>query len=606
MATLDPFVELLSGEPIYWESGHASIAISTNTSAPVAHQVAQVTGTASAVAVAVGTPEQTHAVAVAVAAVVQTAGAAEQVHALTAAASSVAQASGVLTLTRALTGDAQAVAEASGTLEQVHAATGSAQAVAETAGAGSQTHVLTAASSAVASAVGVLTVVGLHPVTGAAQAVAEALATPTQTHALTVDVDASVHTGEAPLPPHLDLPGTGGHFAETPDHASLDITGDIRLIADVSLADVTPAVEERLIFKWSGTERSYGMAIGTTGLVRIQWSTNGVDQPVLSSSVAIPYVADQRFQVRADFDVDAGASDKEVTFFTRLPGEAWVQLGSVINQAGTTSIHSGTEALSVGASDGGGFGGVEGQLYAAQVFDGIGGSPTLVADFNANDFSIGDSDTDTAVDSTGKTWTIRGTGSFIRVNGTALEQTHAVTVDVVAVASAVGVLTIGGANNLVGAVQAVSTTTATPFQTHALTVAVNTVTSAVGTPTQTHALTVSVQAVATTAATVDITRPLNGAAQAVASVTATAVQAHRLTADSVAVVVTTATVDVVKFLTADNVQAVAVTTGALTLTVFVAVTKGFNGVDDALVGRLALTDVLVGAVGLDDASGVVS
>lgn len=38
---------------------------------------------------------------------------------------------------------------------------------------------------------------------------------------------------------------------------------------------------------------------------------------------------------------------------------------------------------------------------------------TAVADFNADDFTVGDGATDTAEDSTGKTWTINGAGSEI-------------------------------------------------------------------------------------------------------------------------------------------------------------------------------------------------
>ena len=183
------------------------------------------------------------------------------------------------------------------------------------------------------------------------------------------------------------------------------------------------------------------------------------------------------------------------------------------------------------------------------------------------------------------------------------EQVHAVTVDVVAVAAASGVLTIGGQNDLAGSAQTIAVTTAALEQTHVLTAAIDTVSETVGTPTQTHQLVGDGQAVVATTATVDITKPLNGAAQTVASVTATTVQVHRLTADSVAVTAVTATLKVTKSLTVD-VEAVAQAVGTLTVTVVVAVSIGSNGVDDVLVGSLAVTDGLadasVGSMGVDD------
>ncbi len=413
MATLDPFVELLSGEPVYWRAGSGSVAVSTRSVVRIPQNVLALTGSAEAIAVAAGTPEQTHALTVAVSAVVETAGAAEQVHALTAAASSVAQASGILTLTRALTGTVEAVVQAVGTLEQVHAATGAIQTVAETAGAGSQTHKLTAASSAVASAVGVLTVVGLHPVTGDAEAVAvavgipeqvhavtvttnavaETAATPEQIHAVTVDVvsvasasgvltiggannlvgaaqavavttgalqqthlltgqvDASIFTGEAPPRPYLDLPGTSGHHATSPDHADFNLVDTFFVGAYVALDDWTPTAANAVIsqFHAASNQRSWQMRITTTGVIQIRASDDGTANEEVNST-GLGYTDGTANWVGFDFDGGVvrfyeGGTD------SRTP--VWVQKGSSATFATVTTVHDSTGVIEVGANNGG-------------------------------------------------------------------------------------------------------------------------------------------------------------------------------------------------------------------------------------------------------------
>ncbi len=659
MATLDPFVELLSGEPIYWRAGSGSLAVTTNTLVRIPQNVLAVTGSAEAVAVATGTPAQTHAVTVATAAVVETVGTAAQTHALTGAVSSVAQASGTLTLTRALTGTVVAVAEAAGTLEQVHAATGSVSAVAVAAGAGSQTHKLTAGSVAVAEASGTLTVVGITPVTGtvdvvaeasgipeqthavtvsvdavavtagvseqthkltaasvavaeasgtltvtgvipvtgSVEAVTEAAGIPAQTHAVTVDVDASVHTGAAPPRPYLDLPGTNGHNVTTPDHADFNLNDTFFLGIYLALDDWTPGTASALVAQWvaSGNQRSFHLRVSTAGAMQFRASDDGITNEGVTSGI-LGYTDGTAHWVGCDFDGGV-AQFYEGGTDSRTP--VWVAFGGTQTFATVTTIHDSTGVLEVGSINSGTALLTAGEVHRTVVYSDL-ARTGLVADFNGDDFAIGDSDTDTAADSTGKTWTINGTGSFIRAHGTALEQIHKLTADVQSVASTTGALTIGGQNDLVGSVQAVSVTTGALQQTHVLTVAVDAVVEAAGTPTQTHQLVGDSQAVVETAATVDITKPLNGAAQAVVSVTATAVQAHRLTADSVAVTVTTATLKVTKFLTVD-VEAVASVVGTVTVTVVVAVSKGFNGVDDALVGSLVLADASVGSMGVDDA-----
>ncbi len=211
----------------------------------------------------------------------------------------------------------------------------------------------------------------------------------------------------------LDSPGTSGHNATTPDAPKFGSIGDLSLRGFAVLKDWTPAVDNRFIAKWGG-DRSYHFGVGTSGVLRIGYSTDGTNEFGIDSSVAATFTNGVLGGIRADFDVDAGATDHEVTFFTAVGlGKPWVQLGTVINNAGVVTINSGTDVLEVGASDNGGFGQVDGRISNGQVFDGIVGG-TLVGHFNAEDFAVGDGDTDTAVAATGETWTLNGTDIAIQ------------------------------------------------------------------------------------------------------------------------------------------------------------------------------------------------
>ncbi len=215
---------------------------------------------------------------------------------------------------------------------------------------------------------------------------------------------------------YLDLPGTNGHFASTPDHASLDITGDVDLRAYVALDWDSVSAYEPIVWKVASGQRSYWLTLAANNSLEMSWSIDGSAQ-IIEGSTVDPgaTLADGDFQwVRATLDVDNDASGYDVKFY--LGGfdrnnPVWVQLGATVVGGATTSIFSGTAALLVGA-DGFSSNWLKGLVGIAQVYDGIDG--TLVADFDAADFTVGDTDTDTAVGSAGKTWTIDGTSSFIK------------------------------------------------------------------------------------------------------------------------------------------------------------------------------------------------
>jgi hypothetical protein len=211
----------------------------------------------------------------------------------------------------------------------------------------------------------------------------------------------------------LSLPGTSGAYASTPDHASLDITGDIDLRAEVTPADWTPAASETLVAKWNvtGNQRSYLFQITSTGLLRLITSPDGSEANAIlrDSDTAVTPPVSGGLSVRATLDVNDGAGNKVTRFYTG-PTDAgpWTQLGATSTAAGTTSIFVGTAAVEVGASSAGTIERLTGTVDKAEIRNGIDGTVVANPDFTARVAGA-----TSFVDSTGKTWTVNGAASLI-------------------------------------------------------------------------------------------------------------------------------------------------------------------------------------------------
>lgn len=202
--------------------------------------------------------------------------------------------------------------------------------------------------------------------------------------------------------PVLYLPGTSGNYVSTPDHADLDITGDLDLRVRVAPDDWTPSANSTLISKWGTSgEFSYNFDLKTTGELRLSWSTDGTAASSESSTAATGATDGAVKWVRVTLDVDNGAGAYEVKFYTSDDGETWTQLGSTVTGGATTSINAGTLQLALGAQSTD-VNRLVGKFYRGQVYDGIGG--TLAADFRGDLGNV----SPRFRDSTGKVWTING------------------------------------------------------------------------------------------------------------------------------------------------------------------------------------------------------
>ena len=221
-----------------------------------------------------------------------------------------------------------------------------------------------------------------------------------------------VHLVADSTPVHaVTLTGSSGSYISTPDAAALDIIADLRIEALIAPTDWTPATTNRTIVgKWTttGNQISYALFLNTTGLLRFAWSTDGTATTAVNSTAAVATtlgLADTDWVwCAATLDVDNGATQNVVTFYTSIDGSTWNQLGDAVTTAGVTSIFSGSAIGAVGAVDVGTANLFEGKIYRARIYSDTAGT-TKVADFNAS-FLNTDQTTYTDTTGVGRVWTM--------------------------------------------------------------------------------------------------------------------------------------------------------------------------------------------------------
>ncbi|MEU8756211.1 hypothetical protein AB0C88_37565 [Streptomyces chartreusis] len=198
------------------------------------------------------------------------------------------------------------------------------------------------------------------------------------------------------------LPGGSGDYVSTPDAAALDIVGDLDIRARVALDDWTPAAESTLVAKYTatGNQRSYALAVTTAGALIFRWSEDGTAEKTETSSVVTGFTNGTVHWVRATLDVDNGASDAAVNFYTSDDGVTWTALGATQLNGATTSVFASTAVLELGTQTGGTVNRTTGRIYRAQVLSGIGGTSVAAP--------VASAATGTVTDATPRTWTVNG------------------------------------------------------------------------------------------------------------------------------------------------------------------------------------------------------
>lgn len=212
----------------------------------------------------------------------------------------------------------------------------------------------------------------------------------------------------------LVLPGVSSAAeVSTPDHASLHITGDMDVRADVEPVSWRPLKPVELAGRYLtvGDQRSWLLRVEIGGWLSLMWSPNGTFAGLLTATSTAAIPDGGRLAVRATIDVNNGAGGRTITFYT-APTMAgpWTQLGSTVVQAGTTSIFAGTAPLEVGAGQPNGvvaFGAdaaFSGYYYGLELRSGLAGTVVADPDFTADpEVGVG-----SFTDGAGRVWTLDG------------------------------------------------------------------------------------------------------------------------------------------------------------------------------------------------------
>ncbi|MFJ3537063.1 hypothetical protein ACIPQA_16520 [Streptomyces sp. NPDC090109] len=199
---------------------------------------------------------------------------------------------------------------------------------------------------------------------------------------------------------YLALDGTTLSGAETPDHASLDITGDLDIRVEAEVTDWSGTYN--LLGKWGvAGQQSYRLQVGQ-GQLYLLWSTDGTT--ISFENKPIPTTLPRRAALRATLDVNNGAGQYTCEFFTApsLDGP-WTSLGTVTDGVAATSIFNSTAPVKAAGFTAG----FVGRVYRGEIRSGIGGTVVAAPDLRA--LAPGATAwTDTA----GRPWTVIGTAQI--------------------------------------------------------------------------------------------------------------------------------------------------------------------------------------------------
>ena len=211
---------------------------------------------------------------------------------------------------------------------------------------------------------------------------------------------------------YLSINGASGSNATTPDHANLDITGDMEVRVDATLDSwTTPTGTGMELFgKFAPpSNQSWLLWINSNRRLVFRHSPDGTAIIDNVCPLALP-VTTGRLAVAAIIDVDNGAGSHSVFFFT-APTMAgpWSLLSATLT-AGTTSIFNSTASVGVGNVPISGFNAPSGRIHAAQIYAGTGST-----DVRANpNFTAQPPGTTSFADTatTPKTWTVGAAASI--------------------------------------------------------------------------------------------------------------------------------------------------------------------------------------------------
>ena len=179
----------------------------------------------------------------------------------------------------------------------------------------------------------------------------------------------------------LSLPGTSGNYASVPDSAALTISGDIEIQIEFEQDDWTMDAWHHLVSQdnASSDNSSCTIAVDSSNVITLQ--AKDASESSFSATLGSTSGFVGKMWLKVTVDVDNGSSQWVATSYISTDGTSWTQHASS-TQAGTKSFHDSNLAIIMGAR-----GNLldlwPGKLYRVKIYDGIGGTLVLDANFSA-------------------------------------------------------------------------------------------------------------------------------------------------------------------------------------------------------------------------------
>lgn len=181
-------------------------------------------------------------------------------------------------------------------------------------------------------------------------------------------------------------PLISGNYISTPDNNALDITAAIDIRAKVSLTNWADGVNfQGIVSKRAvGGQDAYQLRIDPTGELTLVIFSGGANVGV-PSTVPTGFTAGSIHWVRGTYIADNGAVGHTENYFTSDDGVTWTPLGTPRVNAVVKPIDATTAALTLTTGDSGTVQLMKGNLYYAEVRNGIDGP--IVAKFDATNIA---------------------------------------------------------------------------------------------------------------------------------------------------------------------------------------------------------------------------
>ena len=200
--------------------------------------------------------------------------------------------------------------------------------------------------------------------------------------------------------------GVASNYVTTPSSAVSNITGDIEMVAKISIYDETG--EKVIIAKRAGASASYAFS-STSKLLRFRINTTTYD-----SNASHSFAVNEEYFAKVTRQQSSG----DIKFFTSLDGITYTQLGTTISGI-TVPIDTFSIPLTVGLLGDLSSFPMKGKIFRATISNSIGGTP--VVDFNPATYNASTSQTQWT-SSTGEVWTINTGTATTGYKGTIVDR----------------------------------------------------------------------------------------------------------------------------------------------------------------------------------------